>query len=797
MADNTSRITYILEAAAARAGAKALSNDLDGIGKSAKSGAATATAALNTTAAASQGVASSSASAGRGLTVLEGAAISADPRIASLFASLSSMKGELNAMAPVAEKGAASLTSTATASTAAAASFGGLTAGFALAIPLIINLAGVLFELLNAKKAQIKLDLDQIEVDIQRHQSMQTGTLFTREYATVLHDMNAINSEVDRTTKELLVARAEEADAVRKSTTVYKDYAANTDNLVDKTAAYVVGLFSRVKSENEATAATQAAGTAQREKAEIQIRANAISGKTIEQLITERREAGATANELGLLASAWGQAVFARSRYEAGRGVISTLRLEIAQAAAERGEILKGTEARRLQAEGIAKLPPEQRKLAEQSQLTEKSLRAFDETQAKAARGSGAAAAAARSYANTLVDLRKRAADAEAALSLDTLSLQQFRITTQIQREREHLEINKKDKVAALRFLDQIERDSLAGTLRAAADANKQAQERTRADRLKHLKEIERMETEHNKVLLQQYMNRLQQQDRLDRIDAAAKVSGSDFKADKSRDELARGSEIELRFARGAGSLESVLPDMEKVQQAIGLLDELGLTIGEVDAMYGSTSNSVDQLITRMELLSGANISAIDSFAQMIDLQAVMVSGIHAFTNAISGAIAGTENLGRALLIGFLTIISEIAITLGTLFTLAAAGFLFIPGLNWSSGALFAAGAAMLAFGAVLGGVAMKLGQDNTTASAGGGAGAGSSGGAAGPTGSTDPINNIIPFPTSGTGPMTITVINRFDKGGLKAVMKGEDFVTNQDILDTGSKTAKAIKKAS
>ena len=135
------------------------------------------------------------------------------------------------------------------------------------------------------------------------------------------------------------------------------------------------------------------------------------------------------------------------------------------------------------------------------------------------------------------------------------------------------------------------------------------------------------------------------------------------------------------------------------------------------------------------------------------------------------------------------------AFLLGTMFILAAAGFLALPGFQWTSGQLFAAGAALLAFGAVLGGVAAKLGQEKKEAASAGGGGAASTGGT--PAGTpTGPINNLIPFPTSGTGPTTITVINKFDKGGLKAVMKGEDFVTNQDIRDTGSKTARAIKKA-
>lgn len=772
-----SKITYILEAAQATAAARALSGELAGIDKAAKTSAVGASASLT-------GVEKAVASTGA-------AAVSADPKIAALFASLSSMKGELAGLAPVAEKAATAVTGTATSSTLAATALSGLATGWALAIPLVIELVAGLIALATAKKAQIEIDTDIVRLNADINAGLETGTLFTAAYARVLHDQNAIKASNVIQSEKLRAAEQAEADAIRKqgeemtankviSTEMYffkRLLGGAEDQLTESVARQSV---ARQKEEDETLKAMQAA-----------IQYGVAQGQTRQQVEANTAAQYGQGTALQILSELYRQATDAVARFAQGQSIASRVKLQ----AADAGQILTRPQLLQREKEAVANLTDTERKLYEAQRITAANQKTLNDEHIRAPRAIRSNEAAVRSYANTLVDLRKRAADAEAALSLDSLSLQQFRITTQIQREREHLAINKKDKVEALRLLDQIERDMLAGTLRAAADANKQAQERARDQRLKHLKEIERMETEHNKVLLQQYMNRLQQQDRLDRQDAAAKQAGRDFLADKAREEIARGAEIELRFARGAGSLESVLPDSEKVQQAIGLLNELGLTVGEVDAMYGSTSHSIDQLITRMELLNGANISAIDSFVQMIDLQQVMVAGIRAFTNAISGAIAGTQSLGRALLIGFLTIISEIAITLGTLFTLAAAGFLFIPGLNWSSGALFAAGAALLAFGAVLGGVALKLGQEKATSSGASG-GAASGGGAAAGTTQSGPTNNIIPFPTSGTGPMTITVINRFDKGGLKAAMKGEDFVQNSDILTSGSRTARAIKKA-
>lgn len=257
---------------------------------------------------------------------------------------------------------------------------GGIPVAAALAITIFGILAEKLLHLGDEKKEQIRLDRELIETDIQLWQAMNTGTLFTQQYATVLHDINAVNAQVKTTTEALLTARAEEADAIRKSSTAVSDYAATTSDLQTKVAAYVVSLFSQVKGETEATAARIAASKAMAEAVELEIRAAAASGKTIEQLIAERQASGATAAELGLLASAWGTATAARATYESGRTALSTLKLELAQAAASRGEVLKGATAITTLKNAIAALPPEQRKLVEQSQLTEKSLRELNKT---------------------------------------------------------------------------------------------------------------------------------------------------------------------------------------------------------------------------------------------------------------------------------------------------------------------------------------------------------------------------------------------------------------------------------
>src|SRR5262249_48595543 len=136
-------------------------------------------------------------------------------------------------------------------------------------------------------------------------------------------------------------------------------------------------------------------------------------------------------------------------------------------------------------------------------------------------------------------------------------------------------------------------------------------------------------------------------------------------------------SGIELIFRK----LKELGPAFANVRE-----DAAAVTKGirSVDAAFGSASRSAEQFGTRVDILNGKNVSFIGTLKQMVNWQEVLTAGIHAFTGAIAGAVAGTEHLGRALLVGFLQIISEICVTLGTMFVLAAAGFIALPGFQWS-----------------------------------------------------------------------------------------------------------------
>jgi hypothetical protein len=198
-------------------------------------------------------------------------------------------------------------------------------------------------------------------------------------------------------------------------------------------------------------------------------------------------------------------------------------------------------------------------------------------------------------------------------------------------------------------------------------------------------------------------------------------------------DILETRSELAKRFKNPlTGIQDGGVEGIERIDRMADKLRELNLTIHEVDDLFGSASTSAAQFETRLGLIAEKNTSVIETFRQLIDWQQVLVQMFGLVTDAIAGAIAGTDNLGQKLLASFLSAIAQIASTLGSLFLLAAAGFIWIPGLNWSGKQLFIAGAAMLAFAGVVQGLAARLqNQDQQTAtgsaatSSGGGGGVG------------------------------------------------------------------------
>ena len=226
--------------------------------------------------------------------------------------------------------------------------------------------------------------------------------------------------------------------------------------------------------------------------------------------------------------------------------------------------------------------------------------------------------------------------------------------------------------------------------------------------------------------------------------------------------------------------------DINQLDEAAKLMEQLGVTVQDVDNIFGSSSSSVGQFTERLNILAGAQVSTIDTLKQLIDWQQIFVQVIGIAQQAISDLVSGSDKGGKAILASFLQMIAGIATTLGTLFLLAGAGFIVLPGFQWSGGALIAAGSALIVFAGVLGGLATLLTKEDSAAGAttGGGASSAASSGGGGNQGRPP---NVIPFPTSG-GPQGGDSYNviKLDRQGTRDFLEGNEVVTMEDVRGTG-----------
>lgn len=826
MGDTVTRIQYVLDATQANAEAAKLSGNLSGIDKAAKSGAAGASVALT-------GIEKAAASSGAGLAVLGQSAVQADPRIQALFASLRSMKEEIIALPPTTQAATTAISKTAASTGELALGFGTLAGSMAFAIPVAINLIGVLIEMATEKEKLIKLDEEQIQVDARLQASRNTGTQFTREYARTLHDLNSVNAQLKQSGEALLVAQANESDAVKKSSTAYNELAASTTDVRTKIATYVVGLFASVKTEAEATAERREATKTLNENIDARIKLAAEMHQTVAGLIAERQAAGATREEIERLTGALNNGALAQANFSRGRDLIARLKFQ----ASDTSELLTRTQLQERYRQGLAALTDEERKQVEQAEITTKNQKTLNDEHVRAAK-------VVRDYSSELINLRKRADEAEGALLGDSFTRREEKIRIDIQAERDKLAAKHRLSATALDALSRIE---VAQTEKVSRDRT-EAEQRVRVEIAKGTialnenlvekhRDLMNLEIAEKVVALHKEFGFTVQAEEL--IDAFKRLKYSQFNK-WYLDERNKVFDLELKAneqmmavleaerlafdkrmldeavrraraqgaARGAAStavlggvdssgVDSILlkmkqlgPEFEDVENNAKLVER---AIRMVDAAFGSASLSTAQFETRIDILSGASVNLSTRLSELVDWQQILTAGIHAFTSAIAGAVAGTENLGRALLVGFLQVLAEIAIMLGTLFILAAAGFIALPGFQWSAGQLAAAGTALLVFGAVLGGLAQRFGQEKTpqsSAAAGGGAGGSTAGG-----GRREIENNIIPFPTSGGNSGGMTVNNfKIEGRDVGRFLKGEVISWSNE---SGGPLQRAKRKAS
>lgn len=337
-------------------------------------------------------------------------------------------------------------------------------------------LIGYLVHLFKAKEDQVKVDQDMIRANLDVQRTMNTGTLFTREYARVLHDTELANSVLKTSYQNLSVAQGEEADAIAGEARAMKGAAAASTDLATKIILYARAELFGAGSQQEATSARLEAQKSFHSEVEARIKAWAETNKSIDALKAEFAAIIQDKNALNDLIITLDAGAAAQARFSAGTSAIGKIRTKVAMDAAEANQKLTHSEAERRFAEEASRQGLTQ--LVETTRLAEKNQKAFTESHKSGG-------SAARQYANELVNLQKRVAEAEGVLGGDSFTNRQSKIGAEINAERAHLEINKRDRTAALEALDRIEH----------AQIQKVAQDRTDAEQ-RVMMEIARMHIE-------------------------------------------------------------------------------------------------------------------------------------------------------------------------------------------------------------------------------------------------------------------------------------------------------------
>lgn len=675
---------------------------------------------------------------------------------------------------------------------AIARSMGGIPIAAAVGIPVVLALAQAFFKLNDEKEKAIKLDQEQIDLDVRRHAALNTGTLFTREYANVLRDKTAIDVMAKKAGEDLLIAQANENDAVRGSSSAYKESAAANDNLQQKIATYVIGLFHSVKGQTEATAARLEATKVTGEHVLAQIRLAAETGKTGAALIAERIAAGDTKVAIELLTDAVNRGAYAQERYRAGQGVIGDLRAKVAQEAAAAGVTLTHAEAQRRFTAALEARGAETVKLGQETVLTEKNLKAFNDEHH---RGAGAARAQALAENALTRELR----DAQAALVGDDFAARAKKIDNDIAAERESLRIKKHLNAQASADLVSLEAARIEKVNQDRAFAEQRFQDDLRQIKIRGISDdydreratIEFQLEKKAEALIKEFgisrnttdkilaYRRAGEEelarwmiDRTIKLNADLdKIAMAMFKqegADLEKQTMARFTTEAEQFKRHQSDMDALIKqferrsgtgggviDISKVDTAVRSLHKLGMEARDVDKVFGTTSRSVAELTARIEALGDQSPEQIQKLADKIHVvQQGFMLAFNAIAAGFQAAISGSQSFGSALLASVLSALGQIAAAWGSFYVTLGVAELFTPGMHHAGVVHILQGGLLIAMGGVLAGVA---GLINSSSSSSSGAGAGSSAasgaGSSAATGTTQrdpkpPISVVVPsFP--------------------------------------------------
>jgi len=481
----------------------------------------------------------------------------------------------------------------------------------------------------------------------------------------------------------------------------------------------------------------------------------------------------------------------------------------------------RNTDAQRIYREELAKLDP-----AVRAQV-ESQVKAADVSFATAtAHRSGAGAA--RAYANALVELTKRAQDAEAALISDNFAVRDQKIANDIVAERAHLQINKRDKEAALIALARIEtaqrekvnQDRLEAEQRVLRDIRRLAISADEDERRRRQIELRIKLQEVEEQLFKEFGVTQRAQVLIDALQRVLVNNFNDWDLKQTQERAVKGRQIreeeerkfyenqrKIEFAARSNragraqveaealARESRLKDLrqrfagqfgggaqsDQLDRIDKKLLELGLTVQDVAGRLGYAAQNADAFerglsaIQRIEQGGFGNILA-GSLQLIFDKFQLAMIVAESFANALQQAFIQSiaygknfvEVFGKTLLAGILSAIGQHAIAEGTYHILAGTAKLFNPFTAAAGAQEIAAGTALVAFGSALVGAATAISNSLNRNSGGATQQAARGNGASSGSASTPANNNqptVLKLPVPTSGKDSGTIIKLDAKG--------------------------------
>ena len=711
------------------------------------------------------------------------------------------------------------------AATAAATAAGGLSVGTVVLFGLLSSLAPKIFEIVTAKRELVEIDEAAIKVAALRLEQLRlegSGIIDASRAFDLAAATKRASGEVDARLVGVAVQLAEankqlkfEQDALAGSVEAYRgvqDRNANNLEKVKGTLDRVTKIINDQADEVDEASATfnthiealrnyqRATGLSTEEllkHLEQQIRTPAIMAQVRNAL--ENAGAGydslaariraATAEQIKFNIAAIGGSPGAVGRLARGRAELEAFGISDPrrQAAALDAEISATLNIMKREAAALGQTDAERRRIFQQSladlreykpeiadliarnQAAEKGMKAFAESTGKASKGISELQRKIERINEALRQHNKEIARLSIDLIADERERRLALIDFQVEAHREALIKQGVDRKRADQAYIELGRVLIQGFLQWETSERKKYLKKQREERVEQTNAALKAEREalilHGRIVREILTGQ-------DKDQREARL-GRDSRQDLQEQIAGLNQRFGGFFANITG---------EQVNRAAADLKRLGLTIEQVDALFGSASTSLDQFALRLDIITGRNQSAIDSFLQLIDVQQVFLDVLGVIESAIAGAVSGTDNLGKALLAGFLRVIAGIASTLGSLFLLAAAGFIALPGFQWTGAQLFAAGAALIVFAGVLGGLAQRITARNADQAFGATSGpaAAASGGSSRRASRPPVVIDISPRSQRANQPIIVNL--RFDRETGRDLLKGEEVLTTKNI---------------